>query len=79
MKDRLPKQSENSAARDFFHHLHDTLVLLGADEEIANLVETPEMISESHVFDLRRFNGKLIDATKSKLVNINKLAVEVGG
>lgn len=69
---------ERSAARDFFHHLRDTLVLLGVDEEFANLVETPAEISPANVADLRRFNGKLIDDIKLKLVNINKLAIEVG-
>jgi hypothetical protein len=65
--------------QDFFHHLHNTLVLLGTDVKLAELVESPETISAEDVDDLRRYNCKLIDATKSKLVNISKLAVSVEG
>jgi hypothetical protein len=66
---------QQRVVRAFFHHLHDTLVLLGADAKLADLVESPEVIGAGHVDELRRYNGKLIDETKSKLVNINKLAV----
>ena len=64
--------------RDFFHHLHDTLILLGANAQLTELVENPEAIRVAHVDDLRNFNGKLIDTMKDKMVNINKLAVVVG-
>lgn len=79
MRNAVPSSPEQQAAvREFFHHLHDTLVLLGADANLAELVESPETIRAAHVDDLRRYNGKLIDATKYRLVNINKLAVVVG-
>jgi hypothetical protein len=74
----LRQAGEKPAIRDFFHHLHDTLVLLGAGANLANLVQSPETINESDVDNLRRYNCKLIDTTKDKLVNINKLAVVVG-
>lgn len=61
----------------YFHHLRDTLILLGCEVRFADLVEFPQDISEEDIDDLRRFNGKLIDQTKDKLVNINKIAIEV--
>ena len=64
---------------NFLHHLHDTLVLLGAETRFAELVNNPETIDESDVSDLRCYNGKLVDETKHKLVNINKITVSVGG
>jgi len=60
---------------DFFHHLRDTIILLGGQTEIANLLEKPDDITESDVDNLRRFNCELIDATKHKLANINKIRV----
>lgn len=59
----------------FFHHLYDTLILLGATPEIATMVRNPDVITESDVDELRIFNGKLIDSTKDKLSNINKLTI----
>lgn len=67
----------SKAELEFFHHLHDTLILLGAGERFAKLVENPQAIKEFDVNDLRRYNGKLIDAMKQKMVDINKLAIEV--
>ncbi len=65
------------SSHNFFHHLRDTIILLGGEIEIANLLEKPDEITESDVDNLRRFNCKLIDATKDKLVNINKIKVVV--
>lgn len=62
---------------DFFHHLRDTIILLAGEIEIANLLERPDDITEADVNELRRFNCKLIDATKDRLVNINKIKVVV--
>jgi hypothetical protein len=78
MANRLPRQADEPVVRDFFHHLYDTLVLLGADARLARLVENPQAISAADVDDLRRYNGELADATKSKLANLNKLSVVVG-
>lgn len=63
----------------FFHHLHDTLILLGVGVEIADLLNQPDKIDESDLDNLRRFNCRLIDATKDKLVNINTIKVIVQG
>ena len=70
-------QSRDHIAQEFFYHLHDTLVLLGADAKLAALLDNPDAIRAADVDHLRRYNGQLIDATKAKLVNINKLAVVV--
>lgn len=67
--------SRDHIAREFFYHLHDTLVLLGADARLVELLDNPGEICASDVEHLRRYNGQLIDATKSKLVNVNKLAI----
>lgn len=76
MTNRMPGQAPDpSAAKDFFHHLHNTLVLLGAGSRYATLVENPEAITASDVDDLRRYNLKLVDAVKDKLANIHKLGV----
>ncbi len=64
-------------ARAYFHFLHDTLILLGSGARYAELVETPDVITQDDVDDLRRFNCKLIDFTKDKLVNLNKIAIGV--
>lgn len=63
---------------DFFHHLRDTIILLGGGTKIANMLKHPDAISESDVDALRRINCRLIDSTKEKLVNINKIKVVVG-
>jgi hypothetical protein len=60
-----------------FHHLRDTIILLGGDIKIANLLGRPDDIDESDIDQLRSFNCKLIDSTKDKLVNINKIRVTV--
>jgi len=64
-------------AEQFFHHLHDTLTLLGAGQRFAKLVEFPETIKIEDVDALRNYNCKLIDLTKDKLVNLNKIAIFV--
>ena len=71
------RPTDEQSMLDFFYHLHDTLVLLGAHGNVAKLVEKPEAISASDVADLRQYNLKLIDATKMKLVNINKREVVI--
>ncbi len=63
---------------NFFYHLRDTIILLGGEARIANMLEYPDSISEFDVDELRRINGRLLDATKEKLVSINKIKVVVG-
>ena len=63
---------------DFFYHLRDTAILLGMDARFADLLKTPEVITEADVVELRKYTGKLIDETKHKLININRLTVSRG-
>lgn len=62
----------------FFHHLRDTIILLGGPLNLANLVAHYHEISSKDVLDLMVTNSKLIDLTKDKLVNINKLEIISG-
>ncbi len=64
---------------DFFHHLYDTIILLGGTIEIATMVKNPKAISDSDIESLRRYNGGLIDSTKNKLVRINTIRIKVAG
>ena len=66
------------ASREFFYHLHDTLVLLGADAKLAELLDNPAAVGAS-TWTTCRYNGQLMDATKDKLVNVHKLAVTIAG
>ncbi len=80
MNSGIPKRlDDDRILPEFLHHLHDTLILLGADAEFAELIEFPDSISSDKVDDLRRYNCKLINDTKRRLVNINKLVVELAG
>lgn len=67
----------NTTQRQFLHFLHDTLILLGSGSHLANLVNNPDDICQEDIDDLRNFNIKLIDNTKQKLVDINKIAISV--
>jgi len=62
----------------FFHHLYDTLILLGAPPTVATMVRNPEVTTESDVDDLRIFNIGLIDSAKDRLANINKIRISPG-
>lgn len=68
----------NQTVLQFMHHLHDTVILLGGDKRIAELLNHPELITEKDVDDLRKYTCGLIDATKTKLVSLNTITVRVG-
>jgi hypothetical protein len=61
----------------FLHHLHDTLILLGGDKRIAELLNHPELITTQDVTALCWYTDQLMNATKDKLVNINTRKVTV--
>ncbi len=69
----MTKQKEK-----FLHHLRDTIILLGVEVELANLIVAPNDIAESDIDRLRQFNIMLIEATKNKLANINKMKIVLG-
>ncbi|HVC93458.1 MAG TPA: hypothetical protein VND64_07190 [Pirellulales bacterium] len=60
---------------EFFHHLHDTIVLLGGGTRIAKMVERYDRLTESDADELRDYNANLIALTKDKLANIHKLKI----
>jgi hypothetical protein len=69
----MTKQKEK-----FLHHLRDTIILLGVEVELANLMVAPNDIAELDIDRLRQFNIMLIEATKNKLANINKMKIVLG-
>jgi GTPase involved in cell partitioning and DNA repair len=60
---------------DFLHHLHDTLVLLGLDPQLAKLLNNPSDITQASVDELRNLNCRMIGATKDRLVALNKIDI----
>jgi hypothetical protein len=75
---QLVRRPEMTMQSEFLYHLRDTLILLGGEKYFADLLVNPEEIGEADIDGLRKYNGKLIDAAKDRLVNINKLALCVG-
>lgn len=79
MTNRLPETCEDpKVLRTFLHHLHNTLVLLGADIRFAQALNDPGAISEADIAELRNYNVQLINATKGKLVQLHKTALVRG-
>lgn len=62
---------------EFLHHLHDALILLGGRRDIAEMLLRPELIDESAVDALRQYGIDLQDSLKDRLVNVNKIEVQV--
>jgi len=60
---------------EVLHCLHDTIVLLGGDRRIAELLNHPELITSQDVADLRRYTSQLLEATKAKLVCVNAKSI----
>ena len=64
--------------KKFLYHLRDTIVLLGGKISMADLLITSNDIKEEDINRLRNYNIELLETTKRKLVNINKIAINVG-
>lgn len=62
---------------EFFHHLHDTIILLGGSKEIAHLAANSDAIKPEDVDNLRNYNIKLIEAAKDKLSHIHTTRILV--
>lgn len=62
---------------DFRHHLYDTLILLGAKKEIADLLKKSKdgQVTDEDVHLLRCYNGELLIATKTRLTEINTISI----
>ena len=71
---------EKDSDFEFRYLLRDTIVLLGGDPHIADLLKKSldESISEDDVAQLRNYTLKLLDEAKSRICNINKITVRVG-
>lgn len=67
----------------YLHHMRDTLILLGLDAGLdmwlIDLIVDPSRAEDADADALRNFNAKLINTTKDKLVNINRLSIQTDG
>jgi hypothetical protein len=73
-------EDEHSPDFDFRHHLRDTIILLGGEKAIADLLIKSQDggITAADIDSLRRYNCGLIDANKRRLVSINKMTLLKG-
>ena len=64
---------------DFRHHLRDTILLLGGEQEIADLLIKSQdgFVKEADIEKLRNYNISLFDRVKSRLRNLNRLEITV--
>ncbi|MGB8369467.1 MAG: hypothetical protein WCF71_09280 [Verrucomicrobiia bacterium] len=71
-----PDQAEDF---DFRHHLRDTILLLGGELEIADLLVKSQdgFINEADIEKLRNYNIGLFAKAKSRLRNLNRLKITV--
>jgi hypothetical protein len=63
---------------EFLYHLRSTLILLGGEKQIADLLNNPEELGDDDVKKLCRYNIGLTELTKDKLNNISTTKVVVG-
>jgi hypothetical protein len=76
-----PYQGEHdnlSADCDLRHHLRSTILLLGGDPQIADLLSKSEdyAITEEDVMNVKRYNMDLIDGLKSRLTSLPSLRLK---
>jgi hypothetical protein len=64
---------------DFRHHLRDTILLLGGDAKIADLLVKSQdgFIEKADIEKLRTYNIGLFSSVKSRLRNLNRLKLTV--
>lgn len=62
---------------EFFHHLHNTIILLGGGTRIADMVKRYPEVTDSDLDELQHFNHRLISSTKGKLANLTASTVHV--
>lgn len=73
----MPKMT-NKYAKEYLHHLHDTLILLGAPPHLAAIASNPDIATDDDINTLRKYNMTLIDQHKTRLTGTNKMTVIVG-
>lgn len=63
---------------DLRHHLRNTIVLLGGDEQIADLLSKSEdyASTEDDVLTVKRYNMALIEGLKMRLARLPVLKLE---
>lgn len=64
---------------DFRHHLRDTILLLGGEREIADLLVKSQdgCINKADIDKLISYNISLFAEAKSRLRNLNRLKITV--
>lgn len=75
----MTENSEKSEDFDFRHNLRDTILLLGGDLEIADLLTKSQdgFIGEADIAKLRKYNIGLFTNVKSRLRHLNRLKLTV--
>lgn len=63
--------TEDEIKTEFFHHLHDTIILLGGSKKIASRLDDLGSINQEDVDKLRNYNCTLIEASKDRLTAIH--------
>lgn len=61
----------------FFHHLRDTIILLGGGTHIANMASKPDEISATDVARLKDYNILLETQVKDRLANTNSMTIQI--
>lgn len=61
--------------KEFFYHLHDTIILLGGGTNIAKMVENSESLTQSDVESLKAYNCRLITLAKDRVANIHRMQI----
>lgn len=64
---------------DLRHHIRTTIILLGGDMKVADLLEKSNdaEVTEEDVLTVKRYNMNLIDSLKTRLVSIPKMTLRV--
>jgi hypothetical protein len=73
------RDAETSEDFDFRHNLRDTILLLGGEPEIADLLTKSQdgFISKADIAKLRKYNVSLFSNVKSRLRELNRLKLTI--
>lgn len=63
-----------------FHHLHDTILLLGGTPELAKLIEScKDGVTDAKVEEVRRVSCSLIGPFKLRMAALHRIQIQVTG
>lgn len=62
---------------EFLRHLHDTIILLGGDVGIANMLDCVDLLDDASIESLRVYNIRLNESLKTRLCEIHTTTVLV--